>query len=183
VRAIWLLIRALRPNVVVETGVAHGMTSRFILEALERNGCGKLWSVDLPPFNPESRREVGVAVDGERLRRRWVYVAGTTRRRLPALLSNLGPVDIFVHDSAHTDRNVAFEMGLAWDHLSAGGAVVVDDVDVNSAFKTFTEEHAECFSRVCTAEPLAPDPRRFNQKGLFGIVLKQPAAGAPQPTH
>ena len=35
---------------VVETGVAHGVTSRFILEALERNGRGFLWSIDLPPL-------------------------------------------------------------------------------------------------------------------------------------
>src|ERR1700744_2973984 len=43
VRAIWCLIRHLRPANVVETGVAHGMTSRFILEALETIGgesCG-----------------------------------------------------------------------------------------------------------------------------------------------
>ena len=38
VRAIWWLTRHLRPQNVVETGVAHGVTSRFILEALKRNG-------------------------------------------------------------------------------------------------------------------------------------------------
>ncbi|HVY59445.1 MAG TPA: class I SAM-dependent methyltransferase [Xanthobacteraceae bacterium] len=183
VRAIWTLIRSLRPNVVVETGVAHGMTSRFILEALELNGAGHLWSVDLPPFNPESRQQVGIAVDGEHLRQRWTYVAGTSRRRLPALLAKLGQVDLFIHDSAHTDRNVTFELGLAWKYLSPGGAVIVDDVDVNPAFKTFAAAHPDCFSRVCTAEPLAPDPRRFNRKGLFGIALKPQPAGAAQPAH
>src|SRR5712692_4708553 len=40
VRAIWCLSRHLRPRYVVETGVAHGVTSRFILEALERTGGG-----------------------------------------------------------------------------------------------------------------------------------------------
>ncbi|TPW00400.1 MAG: hypothetical protein USCAAHI_00154 [Beijerinckiaceae bacterium] len=45
VRAIWCLTRHLRPSNVVETGVAHGITSRFILEALEKMGlaiCGAL---------------------------------------------------------------------------------------------------------------------------------------------
>src|SRR5271167_3916253 len=32
VRAIWCLVRNLRPTKVIETGVAHGVTSRFILE-------------------------------------------------------------------------------------------------------------------------------------------------------
>jgi hypothetical protein len=77
VRAIWCLIRHLRPANVVETGVAHGMTSRFILEALESNGTGRLWSIDLPPVNPDTRREVGVAVrqPGVPLER-WTYIAG-----------------------------------------------------------------------------------------------------------
>jgi hypothetical protein len=50
VRAVWCLTRHLRPTKVVETGVARGLTSRFILEALEKNKTGHLWSVDLPPL-------------------------------------------------------------------------------------------------------------------------------------
>ena len=38
VRTIWCLTRLLRPKKIVETGVAHGVTSRFILAALEGNG-------------------------------------------------------------------------------------------------------------------------------------------------
>src|SRR5690348_12083796 len=44
VRAVYCLVRHLKPLKVVETGVARGVTSRFILEALERNGAGHLWS-------------------------------------------------------------------------------------------------------------------------------------------
>ncbi len=173
VRAIWCLIRHLRPATVVETGVAHGMTSRFILEALEANGVGKLWSIDLPPVNPQTRQEVGVAVrqPGAPVGR-WTYIAGTSRRRLPALLSRLGQVDLFIHDSMHSNRNVMFELELAWRFLSPGGAMVVDDIDANPAFDTFTKAHPGHPSFVCTAEPLGPDMRRFNQKGLFGIVCK-----------
>jgi hypothetical protein len=29
---------------------------------------------------------------------------------------------------------------------------------------------------LCEAEPLRPDLRRFNKKGLFGIILKEPTA-------
>jgi predicted O-methyltransferase YrrM len=176
VRAIWTLIRHLRPNIVIETGVAHGMTSRFILEALDRNAAGNLWSIDLPPVNPDTRKEVAVAVDKDSLRNRWSYVAGTSRRRLPALLSQLRRVDLFIHDSLHTARNVSFEMDLAWRYLSPGGAIVVDDIDINPAFKNFAERHPEHPSFVCTAEPITPDVRRFNQKGLFGIIVKSPAA-------
>jgi predicted O-methyltransferase YrrM len=174
VRAIWCLIRHLRPVNVVETGVAHGMTSRFILEALETIGAGQLWSIDLPPLNPTTRREVGVAVRQAGVPvDRWTYIAGTSRRRLPALLSRLGRIDLFIHDSMHTNRNVMFELECAWQYLSVGGVIVVDDIDVNPAFDTFTRAHREHSSFVCAAEPLSPDMRRFNKKGLFGIICKQ----------
>jgi predicted O-methyltransferase YrrM len=177
VRAIWCLIRHLRPINVVETGVAHGMTSRFILEALESNAAGKLWSIDLPPLNPLTRQEVGIAVRQPGVSiGRWTYIAGTSRRRLPALLSRLGQVDLFIHDSMHSNRNVMFELECAWRYLTVGGVMVVDDIDANPAFDTFTKSHPEHASFVCTAEPLHPDMRRFNQKGLFGIICKQPSA-------
>jgi predicted O-methyltransferase YrrM len=173
VRAIWGLIRHLRPEHVVETGVAHGMTSRFILEALESNGSGRLWSIDLPPVNPETRQEVGVAVHQPGVPvDRWTYIEGTSRRRLPALLQRLGRVDLFIHDSMHSNRNVMFELDCAWDYLAPGGAMVVDDIDANPAFDTFVRAHPGQPSWVCTAEPLTPDMRRFNEKGLFGIICK-----------
>ena len=170
VRAIWCLVRHLRPAIVVETGVAHGVTSRLILEAMTLNGTGNLWSIDLPPYNPHTRKEVGIAVDDERLHDRWAYITGTSRRRLPSLLGQLRRVDLFVHDSMHSGRNVSFELDLAWKHLRRGGVMVVDDIDVNPAFQAFTGAHPDHQSFICTAEPLSPDRRRFNQKGLFGII-------------
>src|SRR3954462_9212137 len=44
--AAYCLARHLRAEKVVETGVGHGVTTRVLLEALERNGAGSLWSID-----------------------------------------------------------------------------------------------------------------------------------------
>jgi len=172
VRAVWCLIRHLRPSKIVETGVAHGVTSRFILEALEKNGAGHLWSIDLPP-NAILEKEVGVAVAGRR-HDRWSYIKGSSRRRLPALLSELGQIDLFIHDSLHTERTVRFEVDRAWAVLKPGGAVVIDDIDVNWGFRSFVKAFPNYPSLICEAEPLHPDLRRFNKKGLFGVVLKTP---------
>lgn len=178
VRAVWSLTRHLRAQQVVETGVAHGFTSRFILEALLSNGAGHLWSIDLPPLHHELRREVGVAV-GDNLSDRWTYIRGSSRRRLPALLSRLGQIDLFVHDSLHSERNVRFELDRAWASLRPGGAAVIDDIDANWGFRSFNEAMTGYPHFVCEAEPISPDLRRFNNKGLFGIILKlgqRPAA-------
>jgi hypothetical protein len=171
VRATWCLVRHLRPHQVIETGVAHGVTSRLILEALERNGTGHLWSIDLPPMERRWQREVGIAV-GNRFSERWSYLRGSSRRLLPGLLSKLGSIDLFIHDSLHSERNVRFEMGQAYAALEPGGAIVVDDVDVNWGFRSFSENFSGFESLICEAEPLRPDVRRFNMKGLFAIVLK-----------
>jgi hypothetical protein len=173
VRAIWCLTRHLQPENVVETGVAHGVTSRFILEALERNGRGHLSSIDLPPIERVWREHVGLAVT-DRYRGRWTYIKGPSRLRLPRLLAQLGKIDLFIHDSLHSERNVRFELDRAWASLRPGGAIVVDDVDANWGFRSFTETFSGHQSVICEAEPLRPDLRRFNQKGLFGIILKEP---------
>jgi hypothetical protein len=177
VRAIWCLTRHLKPKNVVETGVAHGVTSRFILEALEKNGTGHLWSIDLPPLERVWHEQVGLAV-GNRFRDRWSYIKGSSRRRLPSLLSRLGQIDLFIHDSLHSERNVRFELGLAWAALRPGGVIVVDDIDANWGFRHFTEALSGHQSMICEAEPLSPDLRRFNKKGMFGIILKAPTPSA-----
>jgi hypothetical protein len=177
VRAIWCLTRHMRPNKFVETGVAHGVSSRMILEALARNGGGNLWSIDLPPIERDLRKQVGAAV-GDRFADRWSYIKGSSRRRLPDLLSRLGQIDLFIHDSLHSERNVRFELDRAWASLKPNGVLVVDDIDANWGFHSFTQAHPGHQSMICEAEPLRPDLRRFNKKGLFGIILKQRIASA-----
>jgi hypothetical protein len=174
-RAIWCLVRHLKPNKIVETGVAHGVTSRFILEALNRNGTGYLWSIDLPPIEKDWQKQVAVAV-GDRFADRWSYIKGSSRRQLPKLFTRLGQIDLFVHDSLHSERNVRFELDRAWVALRPGGALVVDDIDANWGFRSFTQAFSGQQSMICEAEPLRPDLRRFNGKGLFGIILKEPTA-------
>jgi len=175
VRSVWCLTRHLRPQNVVETGVAHGVTSRFILDALKRNGGGHLWSIDLPPLERSWREQIGAAVCEDHSVR-WTYIRGSSRRRLPELLSDLGQIDLFVHDSLHSERNVRFELDRTWPVLGPKGALVVDDIDANWGFRSFSQTIPGQFSLICEAEPLRPDLRRFNKKGLFGIILKTPTA-------
>jgi hypothetical protein len=134
-RVIWCLTRHLAPARVVETGVARGVTSRVILEALQRTGRGHLWSIDLPAMDPNLHDEIGVAVPAG-LYPRWTYTTGTSRRRLPGLLAEIGPIDLFVHDSSHTERNIVFELGLAWPAI-VRGAIVADDIHQSRGFARF----------------------------------------------
>lgn len=174
-RAVWCLVRHLKPRHVVETGVARGFTSRIILEALERNGAGSLYSIDLPPpLNPELHDQIGMAVPAK-LQNRWSYLKGSSRRHLPRLLADLGSVDLFIHDSAHTEYNTNFELKRAWSSLRPSGVMVADDIDSNWGFRTFMQANPGHGFIIYHAEPLAPDPIRFDAKGLIGIAVKNKA--------
>ena len=132
-RCCYLTCRLLEPEVVVETGVAYGVSSAFILRALEENGHGVLHSVDLPPLRRRYDRFWGIAVD-EKLKARWRLHRGPSKRLLPGLLEEVGAVDLFLHDSLHTYRNMRREFGALWPHLRAGGVILADDVERNRAF-------------------------------------------------
>lgn len=132
-RSLWCAVRHLRPRSVVETGVARGVTSRVILEALAGNGAGRLWSIDLPPLKEPWFSQSRSAVP-QALRQDWHYVCGSARRVLPRLLRKLRTIDLFVHDSLHTYDHMAFEFRLARAHLSSIGMIVSDDIDTNRAF-------------------------------------------------
>jgi len=160
-RAVWCLTRHLGAGAVVETGVARGITSRVILEALERKGSGRLYSIDLPALDTTFHTEIGAAVPDDR-RERWTYLSGTSRRRLPTLLADLGQIDLFVHDSSHTARNTGFELQHAWNALRTG-AVVADDIERNEAFGAFTRSHPGVLCFVANAD---------DSGAQFGIALK-----------
>ncbi len=116
---------------VVETGVARGITSRCLLEALGSDG--HLWSIDMLPNDRGWAALTRTAVPRE-LGARWTYVAGSTRRRLSPLLRDIAPIDVFLHDSHHTGANMRFELGAAWPRLKPGGLLLCDDVQENGAF-------------------------------------------------
>lgn len=135
----YAVIRALKPEIVVETGVANGISSAYILLALEKNQKGQLYSIDigdrvlLPPGAP-----TGWIVPGW-LRHRWTFHMGDTRALLAPLLARLGEIDVFVHDSLHTEDHMTFEFQTAYPHLKPGGVLISDDALWNPAFARFAD--------------------------------------------
>ena len=151
-------VRELRPSVLVETGVCNGVSTAMILGALNRNGAGMLYSVDLPEFTdtmyPEGvfwpgkrgaavpkNKEPGWLIPGE-LRDRWELTLGRSQVSLPSLLERLGCIDFFLHDSEHSYECMSLEYEAAWQHLKKGGLLVSDDVLWNSAFEDFSRRNS-----------------------------------------
>jgi len=176
---LYALVRALAPDVIVETGTANGSSTAYILAALHANGAGRLVSVDLP-FRVSEQSELrpivaGTSIDGydaspvppgkepgwmvpDDLRDRWQLRLGDATVLLPDLLAELGEIDVFFHDSLHTHEHMLFEFGAAWPHLRPSGVLVADDV--------FQRKHEALPAFARSVE------RPFATFGNFGFVRK-----------
>ena len=169
-RCCYLMCRLLEPEVVVETGVAYGVSSAFVLKALEENGRGVLHSVDLPPLRHEYEGFWGIAVDGA-LRSRWKLHRGASGRVLPRLLEEVETVDLFVHDSLHTYRNMRREFEVVWPRLRPGGVLVADDVERSRAFGELQEKKPALWRVVRDRQEQMLHDRAVPMT-TFGIAVK-----------
>lgn len=160
VLVLYAIVRALRPEHVVETGVASGRSSAAILLAMKENNFGTLHSIDLAEHyegkEPEyyrnqygiaelkgyvpANKKVGYMVP-EYLRNRWELIIGDSNIELPKLLERIGGIDVFYHDSDHSYETMTHEFSLTWPNLRENGFLIADDVTWNEAWNDFIAAH------------------------------------------
>lgn len=128
------LVRLLKPEVVIETGVGAGVSSWTILSAMEKNRTGNLISIDLPTPNTRLLPDVGYLVP-EELRHRWDFQRGSSQNLLPRILSEVTEIDMFQHDSRHSYSNQLREYLTAWPFIRSGGILVSDDVSNDALYE------------------------------------------------
>jgi predicted O-methyltransferase YrrM len=137
--ALYLVVRAARPRVVVDTGVLYGGSSSHILAALDQNRAGTLHSIELGRDRREPPHDYFVPAN---LRRHWTLTIGDSRRELPALLERLGVIDMFHHDSLHTWDHMTWEFETAYPHLTPGGVLASDDIRGAATLREIVRENA-----------------------------------------
>jgi len=156
---LFALVRKLKPMIVVETGVAQGVTTYTILRALQLNGDrSTLISIDKPNADGRyvrSEKEAGWLVPNH-LRRNWDLRLGSSSEILPTIQLQ---VDLFYHDSLHTYQNMLFEYEWAYVHTRPGGVIASDDTGANHAYNDFLSKHS--------------DLAQISNYGNFGALLKR----------
>lgn len=141
---LYVMVRQFKPNVVVETGVSAGISSAYILQALEDNNNGQLHSIDYPNHTMSTEhclpknKESGFVVPNN-LRKRWMLYIGKSKDLLDPILTKVGDIDMFVHDSEHSYQNMYFEYNKVWKYIRDGGFLLSHDINDNAAFKDFTK--------------------------------------------
>ena len=164
------LVRALRPEFVVETGIATGVSTSFISAALIENGTGRLYSIDLPSGDaskrayPDGSRSSafgpGWGVPGEirsAIGNRHKIILEDVRTALPTLLLRLPRVDLFFHDDLHVPGHMLWEYRTVWPHLAHGGVLASDDINYG-------------WLRFCRA--LNMGKRRYFNLERLGVIIK-----------
>jgi len=116
----YVIARALKPAVIVETGIYDGLGSLALLRAIERNAAegapGELMAFDL---SPDAGSLVRQAARGD-----WRPRVGSTRELLEPALEGR-QVGLMIQDTPHDDENQRFEFGATLAH-AAGRLVLVD---------------------------------------------------------
>jgi predicted O-methyltransferase YrrM len=180
---LYFLVRKNKPARVVETGCWYGNSSVCILLALKKNENGELFTIDLPayfetggyydenPYLAEDNRISALpkgTIPGflvpEFLRDRWTLIFGASSEKLSPLLSEMGDIDFFLHDSLHSIENMNFEFSIAYQHLIKSGILVSDNIDWNNVFKTFSNNKRAYSYLAYYESPLL--------KNNFGLIVK-----------
>jgi len=130
-KILYMLTLYTKPQIFLETGVANGTSSFFILSALKKNSFGKLISIDI-------KNDVGVIVP-KSLKDSWdlKILEGDLQNSFENLVLSIPKIDIFLHDSNHSYGWQLFEYKIVFNKINKSGLLISDDIDSSYAFIDF----------------------------------------------
>lgn len=146
---LYRLVRELRPESCLELGTAFGISGSYLAAALERNGTGRLTTLEGSPdwarHAEETFRELGLAGRAE-------VRVGPIAESLRGLPDEAGAFDFAFLDAEHQAEATLVEFDAVLSRLAPGSVVVIDDVNwdpVRAAFDGLAERE-----RVALAVPV-----------------------------
>jgi predicted O-methyltransferase YrrM len=131
------IVRLTKPETILETGVANGHSSFYILRALSLNGKGTLWSTDIST-------DAGSLIS-QSDRANWHLKVLDSRNAMHSfrnLVNEIGKIDLFIHDSGdHNYRLQSTEYEQVLPRMPPGSILASDDVDASYAFVDFSRKN------------------------------------------
>jgi cephalosporin hydroxylase len=173
----------LRPDVVIETGVAHGGSLVFVASVLELLGHGRVIGVDIE-IRPHNRQ----AIEAHPLFKRITLVEGSSTD--PAIVAQvraqIRPTDkvLVLLDSCHTAEHVLAELRCYAPLVSVGSYLLVADglmpfvADVPGAQPWFAQSNPIVAMKTFLAENRdfqnSEPPQQFNESKLSACLTYWP---------
>lgn len=110
---LYVVVRMIKPENIIETGTQNGGSAQTMLYALHKNGKGTLHSIDSGDSSTDNTHVITIGKPGEKitdfLKERWKLHLGFSYDKLRPLLDEIGTVDLFFHDSDHSKKCIEFE--------------------------------------------------------------------------
>ena len=134
---LYYIVRYLKPNVVLESGVSAGISTRSILEGLEKNKKGELYSSDLQLYL--DKKDIGILVT-DKLRHRWKLFDKGDEINVPIILNQINEIDIVYYDSekSYSGKKIFFDRILS---NFTPKIIIVDDIDRDYWFRDFIKKN------------------------------------------
>jgi cephalosporin hydroxylase len=166
---VYVMIRALKPDLVFETGVRYGVCTTHVLAAMHINCRGLLVSCD-PMYDSQRQAQ-------DRIHElvqtpleyfdHWKFMPGKSSEWLPEMLKKHSAPNIFIHDSDHGWENMSWELDYMFEAMkkeqwSEHGTIICDDWDWlenedrdlaknGNVFEQFAEKHSLDYHIIGTA--------------------------------
>ena len=129
----YAIVRAMQPNLIVETGTEKGLGSLVLAEAILKNGKGKLITIDMEPSS-------GLLIGGK-----YSEVISQVIGDSIQALSQIDQVDMFIHDSDHSSEHEAREFGVITPRLTVSGIVLSDNSHVTNELSKWSLDNGRKF--------------------------------------
>ena len=142
---LYFCVRFLKPETVVETGVAAGYSSMAILQALNQNNFGHLYSSDFPYFRISNPKKfIGILVP-DKMKDRWSLHIDGDKKNIKKIKEKIKKIELFHYDSdkSYTSRKTTIKnlnsnfYDKTW--------IIMDDISDNTFFYDYVK--SEIFSK------------------------------------
>jgi hypothetical protein len=139
---LYFLISKYKPEIVVETGVAAGWSSRAILEAVKCNGKGRLFSSDFPYFRlSKPEQYIGVVVPkSSDIRENWSLDVRGDRVAIPEIYKSVQQIDFFHYDSDKSYDGRRFVYKTLKSKFNQNCIIIMDDIQDNLFFNELVDQ-------------------------------------------
>jgi predicted O-methyltransferase YrrM len=132
---IYFITRQIKPEIVLETGVAAGYSSYAFLEAMNKNKIGKLFSSDFPYFRiPNPVKYIGILVD-KKYKKNWeLFLDGDERNVIKIKKKLKKKIDLIHYDSDKTYEGKKNFFNSINSLLRKNTIIIIDDIQDDNFF-------------------------------------------------
>lgn len=128
---LYVVVRMIKPENIIETGTQNGGSAQTMLYALHKNGKGTLHSIDSGNVSTDNTHVITIGLPGEKitefLKERWKLHLGFSYDVLRPLLDEIKTVDLFFHDSDHSKKCIEFEFSEIIKNITNASLVGLHD--------------------------------------------------------